>query len=226
MNSCFAETAIRALPRLNRLNLSNLKISPTIQLLHLHHLTLGKSTIDELNRIFSQAPQLRSLNISLQGDISSIHHLSPCSQLNRLTLKIDDSRISIAQMERFLPKLTQLIHFELHVKGDHDLADGHRWKILSEGLLTFNFKFEFLSSLDELTLDSFRTEFWLREKHCASFTVKSSYSKDERHWYFDPEFSIRGTRRLIRGTFRCRFYRSTRASSSYDVHIWIEERVS
>ncbi|CAF1286855.1 unnamed protein product [Rotaria sordida] len=55
----------------------------------------------------------------------------------------------------------------------------------------------------------------------ASFTVKLPYKEDEQRWYFEPELSIRGTRRLTRGTFRCRFYRSTRTSRSCDVHIWI-----
>jgi hypothetical protein len=87
--SCWAETAMRVLPRLNRLNLSNLTFPPAIQLPHLYHLTLKKSTVHQLYKIFSQTPQLRSLNISIQGAALHIHHVNPCLQLNRLTLKLD-----------------------------------------------------------------------------------------------------------------------------------------
>ncbi|CAM2729389.1 unnamed protein product [Rotaria socialis] len=393
VKSCFEETAMRVLPRLN---VSNLEIDVAKKLPRLRHLTLGKSNYGEINRILSQVPQLRSLNVSLQGDASHIHHLSFCSQLNRLTLKIDDSLISMTQMERLLPNLTQLINFELHAKGRRDLADGHRWKVLTEGLVTFNFKFQIYSSPDDLTLSSFRNEFWVREKrwyvaykeeylfsipyfapvevhcssvsllsvwktandtsfyenvtklnlspcpsedniriistmmdfgciqqltisklnhilflnfyllsmHClhtlcingslsldyieqirhfrfeqirtlkissnskitdyfieellrifpcvkhlyvsclqsraqmirlidgfqhlssASFTITSWHQENERHCYFEPELLIRDSRRLTRGTYRCRFYRSMRGSQSYDIHIWIEEKVS
>ena len=60
----------------------------------------------------------------------------------------------------------------------------------------------------------------------ASFTIKLPYNEDERHWYFEPELPIRGTRRLTRGTFRCRFYRSTSTNPLCDVHIWIGKQVS
>ncbi len=67
------------------------------------------------------------------------------------------------QMEQFLPKLPRLKHLELILTGDEDLIDGYRWEILTYFFTTFNFKFNINSYFPRL--DSFRTSFWLKEKH-------------------------------------------------------------
>ncbi|CAF1219603.1 unnamed protein product [Rotaria sordida] len=190
--------------------------------------------------IFYQAPHIISLDVSLQGDASHIHSLSLNSQLRRLTLKIDDSSILLTQIEQVLSKLTKLIYFELCAKGDRDLANGHQWKILSEALTTFNFNsiknmnyfieellrlFPYVEHLQMSSLNSRKQIIRLidgfKYLSSASFTVKSPYNEDERRWYFDPDLSIFGTRRLSKDNFRCRVYRLTRTNSSYNVHIWI-----
>ncbi|CAF4510300.1 unnamed protein product [Rotaria socialis] len=82
-------TALKQNVPIGSMAIPNLEIDVAKKLPRLRHLTLGKSNFGEINRILSQVPQLRSLNVSLQGDASHIHHLSFCSQLNRLALKID-----------------------------------------------------------------------------------------------------------------------------------------
>jgi len=83
------EVYIQVLPQLNRLSCTNGVTLKTIPLPHLHCLILAKSTVDELQTIFTQTPELRSLNVCLNGDTSNIEYLHPPSQLNRLTLTIN-----------------------------------------------------------------------------------------------------------------------------------------
>jgi hypothetical protein len=83
------EVYIQILPQLNRLSCINGVTLKTISLPRLHCLILAKSTVDELQTIFTQTPELRSLNVCLNGDTSNIEYLHPPSQLNRLTLTIN-----------------------------------------------------------------------------------------------------------------------------------------
>ncbi|CAF0841593.1 unnamed protein product [Rotaria sordida] len=68
-------------------------------------------------------------------------------------------------MEQFLSNLPDLKHLELNLHVLNDLIDGKRWEILANCLKTFRFKFYVQSTLNLNDLDSFRTSFWLEEKH-------------------------------------------------------------
>jgi hypothetical protein len=67
------------------------------------------------------------------------------------------------QMEQFLANLSYLKHLELIITGGEDLIDGYRWEILTKFLIIFNFKISI--NYNHPQLDSFRTLFWLEEKH-------------------------------------------------------------
>lgn len=61
-------------------------------------------------------------------------------------------------------------YFELEIPFRKDIAHGNLWKIFAKTLLTFNFKFYAIPNHISLShirqmLDSFRTSFWLEEKH-------------------------------------------------------------
>jgi hypothetical protein len=68
------------------------------------------------------------------------------------------------QIEHILPNLSRLKHLQIQVEAPCDLDDGNRWQILTYSLITFNFKFRINYGYHS-TLDSFRTSFWLEEKH-------------------------------------------------------------
>jgi hypothetical protein len=63
-----------------------------------------------------------------------------------------------------LPNFPNLTHLELHAKGQTDLADGQRWKMLTSCFIVFNFKINIELVEVEQYFDSFRTPFWLQEK--------------------------------------------------------------
>ncbi|CAF3140755.1 unnamed protein product [Rotaria sp. Silwood2] len=68
-------------------------------------------------------------------------------------------------MEFLLANLLHLKHLELHAKDLSDLVDGYRWQILTSNLLSFKFKFKIDLISIEQNFASFRTSFWLQEKH-------------------------------------------------------------
>jgi hypothetical protein len=89
LNDILSEAYVEVLPKLNRLNLSDGMDLEMIPLPYLRYLILANSTISELQLIFTQMPELRSLNVRLDGDTSRIEYLHPPSQLNQLTLTIN-----------------------------------------------------------------------------------------------------------------------------------------
>ncbi|CAF1040046.1 unnamed protein product [Adineta steineri] len=84
----------RILPRLTHLYLHSGDVLQSIPLLHLYYLKLDKCTLDELEIIVRNAPQLQSLNICLEFD----------------TLKSDVSLISshLTQLNLTINKLTSI----------------------------------------------------------------------------------------------------------------------
>ncbi len=68
-------------------------------------------------------------------------------------------------MEQLMMKLPSLKHLELHASGNADLVDGQRWQTITNRLITFNFIFYLSADADVEDLDSFRSAFWLNEKH-------------------------------------------------------------
>jgi hypothetical protein len=89
LNQIIPDAYIQVLPQLNRLSLSHGATLTTMSLPHLHYLMLAESTVDELQMILTQTPELKSLNVCLDGDTSYIECLYPFSQLSRLTLTIN-----------------------------------------------------------------------------------------------------------------------------------------
>ncbi|CAF5069981.1 unnamed protein product, partial [Rotaria sp. Silwood1] len=73
-------------------------------------------------------------------------------------------RLTMYQMEQFLPHLPHLKHFVFQAYATAEICDGYRWQLLTSSLITFNFKFHASLVLSEQTLDSFRSTFWLEEK--------------------------------------------------------------
>lgn len=85
-------------------------------------------------------------------------------------------------MEYLLSNRLYLKHLELEIKGLDDLVDGERWQILTNSLITFNFKFNIRVPLNDQFLDSFRTLFWLEEKQWF-------VAYEDQHLFSVPHFS-------------------------------------
>jgi hypothetical protein len=64
-----------------------------------------------------------------------------------------------------LSNLPRLKHLKLVASCHNDVINGQRLQIKTKCLVTFTFKFILSISLDSQDLDSFRTSFWLEEKH-------------------------------------------------------------
>lgn len=67
-------------------------------------------------------------------------------------------------MEQLLSNIPRLKYLELHANGDADLVNGQRWQMLTNRLITFNFSFSVSNNLGSNDLDTFRSDFWLKEK--------------------------------------------------------------
>jgi hypothetical protein len=68
-------------------------------------------------------------------------------------------------MTVFLQKCTGLKYLELEAHGMNNLADGNQWEMLTSSLIKFHFRFFIQNFSNFQSLDSFRTSFWLEEKH-------------------------------------------------------------
>jgi hypothetical protein len=78
-------------------------------------------------------------------------------------------------MEELMGKLPSLIYLQLQGYGNTDLLDGQRWQTITSGLNTFNFMFDISTLIDIENLDSFRSPFWLIEKHWYVAYSSSGY---------------------------------------------------
>ncbi len=67
-------------------------------------------------------------------------------------------------MEQFLSKLICLKHLVLETHVTDDIFNVQKWENLTNNLVKFNFKF-YMINCSNRNLDSFRTSFWLKEKH-------------------------------------------------------------
>jgi len=68
-------------------------------------------------------------------------------------------------IEELMGKLPSLKYLQICGHGNADLVDGERWQTITSGLNTFNFMFDISTLIDIENLDSFRSPFWLIEKH-------------------------------------------------------------
>jgi hypothetical protein len=71
----------------------------------------------------------------------------------------------MSDMEAFLPNFPQLKYLELQARGMSDLVDGNGWQRLTSSLFKFNLIVKLQDFSDLQSLDTFRTRFWLEEKH-------------------------------------------------------------
>ncbi|CAF1310268.1 unnamed protein product [Rotaria sordida] len=153
------------LPQLNRLTLSHGDFLESIQFPYLHHLTIERCKVDIIKYICFAAPQLKSLSTGFRYNKSNTEFIFPFGQLNRLTLRIGGSSVSMKNMEQLLGNFPSLKYLELHANGHADLVDGKQWQKLTNRLITFNFNFYIPNDLESQDLDSFRSPYWLDEKH-------------------------------------------------------------
>ncbi|CAF4160077.1 unnamed protein product, partial [Adineta steineri] len=165
VNLLLSNTYLRVLPQITYLYLHNGNVLHSIPLPVVYHLKLDKCSLDDLKVIFKNAPEIQSLNICLKLETPTLNISSISSPpLTKLNLKITNSPVSMNEMESFLLNLPYLKHLKLELEGDNDLANGHRWQMLTGDFITFAFKFHVeVGSVNE-TLQSFRTLFWLEEK--------------------------------------------------------------
>ncbi|CAF1039305.1 unnamed protein product [Rotaria sordida] len=166
INSTLIHTYAQILPQLKFLYLNGDWVLEWIPLPNLQYLKLTRCSIDKLETITHLAPQLKSLDVCINFGEMNFQSIILPTRLTRLIIKIDHFSVSMDYMEYFLSNCFYLKHLELHLRGYTDLADGQRWQILTNSLITFNFKFDIHICFDfiEQVLDSFRTLFWLEEK--------------------------------------------------------------
>ena len=88
INLLLFDTYTHVLPHLTHVYLNSGDVFKPIPLPHLYHLKLNKCTPDELEIIFQNAPQLRSLHICLELKTPGIDISLTSSQLTRLNLEI------------------------------------------------------------------------------------------------------------------------------------------
>ncbi|CAF4318804.1 unnamed protein product [Rotaria sp. Silwood2] len=132
------------LPQLCRWKLSHEDFLNSIQFPQLQHLILERSSIDIVKHISSVATQLKSLETKFALNNSTTKFISPLTQLKRLVLKIEGSTISMIHREEMMSNLPRLKHLILIANCNRDVVN---------------------VSLESQDLDSFRTSFWLEEKH-------------------------------------------------------------
>ncbi|CAF3936133.1 unnamed protein product [Rotaria sordida] len=121
--------------------------------------------VDIVKHISSVATQLKSLATKFELNDSTTQFIYPLTQLKRLVLEIEGSNISINQLEEMMSNLPRLKHLILIANCNRDVVNGQRWQMILQHLITFNFMFYLSVSLESQDLDSFRTSFWLEEKH-------------------------------------------------------------
>ncbi|CAF1367430.1 unnamed protein product [Rotaria sp. Silwood1] len=167
INSMLIDTYAQILPQLKFLNLNGGWVLELIQLSNLQCLKLGSCSIDKLETITYLAPQLKLLDVCINFGEMNFQSIILPTRLTRLNLQIDFFPVSMDYMEYFLSNCFYLRHLELHLAGYADLTDGQRWQALTNSLVTFYFKFDIHICINfiEQILDSFRTSFWLEEKH-------------------------------------------------------------
>ncbi|CAF3373579.1 unnamed protein product [Rotaria socialis] len=161
----------------------------TTPLNNLRYLTVTHVGCFNLEYLFRQTTNLRSLNMTLSLNAFSdwSNQIPVMNHLRRLTLWISFGRVPMSRMNQFLSKLPCLMHFELRIddpidvvgaeqlrkwsqysNGDvevpEDIVDGNQWKYLISHLQTFDFRFCLTHRSNEKILDTFRSSFWIEQK--------------------------------------------------------------
>ncbi|CAF1269393.1 unnamed protein product [Adineta ricciae] len=140
----------------------------SIDLPNLLHLKLNSYSLTfDMNEIFKNAPQLQSVTFLF----SHFDHFIATQSYNSIKqLNLTSAHISmpICRIEQFLQNFPNLMHFEIrdvNETTDMSILNGYQWQIITQTFKTFNFEFHVKNVLTESDLDSFRTRFWIEEKH-------------------------------------------------------------
>ncbi|CAF0936102.1 unnamed protein product [Adineta steineri] len=137
----------------------------SIQFPYLLHLILRSCTIDTMTNICHAAPNLKSLTTVLKLNESDSNFILPFNQMNRLTLHTEGANLSMSNIEQIIANLPCLKYLQLRTHGYGDLLDGQRLQLVTKHLITFNIMFSIIDDSDLQDLDSFRSSYWLNEKH-------------------------------------------------------------
>ncbi|CAF4085932.1 unnamed protein product [Rotaria sordida] len=142
-------------------------LRPTAMKSLIEHLTLHGFQV-ELKSLLKITPKLKTLNIQSKAHrfIPAIYLHAPHTMRN-LTIKVHG--ITFDEIEYLLHSMTQLTHFTIIADYvGYDMIDGIAWSRLLKTIVIFKFKFVFKESMfkqSPIDLTSFRTSFWLEEKH-------------------------------------------------------------
>ncbi|CAF1299496.1 unnamed protein product [Adineta steineri] len=151
-------------PQLTHLHLRKSILTKTIQFPNLLRLKLEKCSMKDLRIIFLHAPLLKSLDVSIQNEEPTCDFILKSIQFTRLHMKVKNILLSMDIIEQFILKFPNLKYLTLEIHGQYDIVNAQRWEKLASNFITFNFKF-FLLNSSYSNLNSFRTSFWLEEKH-------------------------------------------------------------
>ena len=133
----------------------------------IEHLSLDGCGV-ELRSLFAVTPALQSLTVSLAlfQFRTDTRFYSPETIRH---LKIHAYFIELTEIETMLHSLEQLTDLTVITTSvQHDMADGWTWSRLLKSISTFKFVLTFKKSIftpPAIDLTSFRTPFWLEEKH-------------------------------------------------------------
>ncbi|CAM4763751.1 unnamed protein product [Rotaria magnacalcarata] len=134
----------------------------------IEHLILDNIRIN-LYHIYSIAPVLRTLDTIIDPySVNHIKHNFPPEYLSKLSIKFF-GHFNLSTMKQLLREMTRLVHLTI-VAYDiyNDIIDGFAWERILANIITFKFLFSFHESTwtqEPIELESFRTPFWLENKH-------------------------------------------------------------
>ncbi|CAF1929997.1 unnamed protein product [Rotaria magnacalcarata] len=134
----------------------------------IEHLILDNIRIN-LYHIYSIAPVLRTLDTIIDPySVNHIKHNFPPEYLSKLSIKFF-GHFNLSTMKQLLREMTRLVHLTI-VAYDiyNDIIDGFAWERILANIITFKFLFSFHESTwtqEPIELESFRTLFWLENKH-------------------------------------------------------------
>ncbi len=204
---------------------------------HIENVTISEPRNTTLHRFH----HLKELNVQCSISPKLFLAMVDLSRLEHLTLSSLDNILSFMLHLNAMPRLCKVsIYGNLTADFIEHLRDYRTEQVrtleidtptekisyIIEGLIRLFPRIERLRiSTIRLRKDMVRLIDGFEHLLNASFTITSSFTGNYKDWSLKPELSIRGVRRLKRGTFTCHFYRLP-ILTFYQVHLWIGEQVS
>ncbi|CAF4173674.1 unnamed protein product, partial [Rotaria sordida] len=167
---------------IHHINENNLQIRPPNSsiLSSVQYLYIESIEIDLLNLI-TVTPMLHTLECKIQNRSGILHNIYP-RPMYLQQLRIDLHSYTWIQIAALLWSYPQLVYLVIIADDvNNDMADGFAWELLLKEIKHFEFKFEFseyASREQPLSLDSFRSKFWLEEKKWFVTYDRSSNPND------------------------------------------------